>query len=281
MISPTSKYFSTTLQPKQKAFGGASDAFVVKVDPSGSLNQGYSTYLGGSNTDFANGIAVDSSGSAYVTGTTYSKDFPTNAEPSYGSVAGGLIAFVTKLAPDGSNSIYSITLGGTKDALGPFPLDQGSAIVVNSADEVYITGTTCSSDFPTFSYSYQQQPPTPCLSATNTSQFDRSAFVAQLSHFGTLLFSTYLGGTNGSVDLNSISLNFAGDVYVGGDTSTSIFPGAPKITLNPSAGFLTKMSSTLQFLKSTTFLGASITNVVVSKPVSRLGIVSPFTPTTY
>ena len=186
---PTSKYFSTTLEPKQKAFGGASDAFVVKVDPSGSLNDGYSTYLGGSNTDFASGIAVDSSGSAYVTGTTYSKDFPTNAEPSYGSVANaGYIAFVTKLAPDGSSSVYSITLGGTKNALGSFPLDQGSAIVVNSTNEVYITGDTCSSDFPTFSYSYQQQPPTPCLSATNGSQFYKSAFVTQLSHFGTLLF---------------------------------------------------------------------------------------------
>jgi Beta-propeller repeat len=278
---PTSKYFSTTLQPKQKAFGGASDAFVVKVDPSGSLDDGYSTYLGGSNTDFASGIAVDSSGSAYVTGTTFSKNFPTNAEPSYGSVANaGYIAFVTKLAPDGSSSVYSITLGGTKNAVGSFPLDQGSAIVVNSSNEVYITGDTCSSDFPTFSYSYQQQPPTPCLSATNTSQFDKSAFVTQLSHFGTLLFSTYLGGTNGTVSGNSISLNAAGDVYVGGSTSTSIFPGAPKIALNPTAGFLTKMSSTLQFLKSTTFLGASITNVVVQKPTSRLGIISPPTSTT-
>jgi len=272
---PTSKYFSTTLQPKQKAFGGASDAFVVKVDPSGSLNQGYSTYLGGSNTDFANGIAVDSSGSAYVTGTTFSNDFPTNAEPSYGSVGLGYIAFVTKLAPDGSSSVYSITLGGTKTAVGSFPLDQGSAIVVDSANEVYVTGVTCSSDFPTFSYSYQQQPPTPCLSATNPSQLDRSAFVTQLSHYGTLLFSTYLGGTNGSVDGNSISLNSVGDVYVGGDTTTGIFPGAPKTTLNPSAGFLTKMSSTLQVLKSTTFLGASITNVVVQKPTSRLGIIAP------
>jgi Beta-propeller repeat len=278
---PTSKYFSTTLQPKQKAFGGGSDAFVVKVDPSGSLNNGYSTYLGGSNTDFANGIAVDSSGSAYVTGTTFSNDFPTNAEPSYGAVGNaGYIAFVTKLAPDGSSSVYSITLGGTKNAVGSFPLDQGLAIVVDSANEVYITGVTCSSDFPTFSYSYQQQPPTPCLSATNPSQFDKSAFVTQLSHFGTLLFSTYLGGTNGSVDGNSISLNSAGDVYVGGDTTTSLFPGAPKITLNPSAGFLTKMSSTLQVLESTTFLGASITNVVVQKPVSRVGVVSPVTSTT-
>jgi Beta-propeller repeat len=278
---PTSKYFSTTLNPKQKAFGGASDAFVVKVDASGSLSDGYSTYLGGSNTDFASGIAVDSSGSAYVTGTTFSKDFPTNAEPSYGSVTNaGYIAFVTKLAPDGSSSVYSITLGGTKNAVGSFPLDEGSAIVVNASNEVYITGDTCSSDFPTFSYSYQQQPPTPCLSATNTSQFDKSAFVTQLSHFGTVLFSTYLGGTNGTVTGNSISLNAAGDVYVGGSTSTSVFPGAPKITLNPSAGFLTKMSSTLQFLKSTTFLGASISNVVVQKPVSRVGIVSPLTSTT-
>jgi hypothetical protein len=277
---PTTQYFSTTLKPKQESFGGASDAFVVKVDPTGVLKDGYSTYLGGSNTDAANGIAVDSTGHAYVTGMTYSANFPTNGEPNYGSLAnGGVISFVTKMSMDGSHSLYSITLGGTKVGAGPYPADVANAIAVNGNNEVYIVGNTCSSDFPTNMYSFQQQPPTPCTTST-TSQYYPSAFVAQLSHLGTLLFSTYLGGTNGTVHGNSVSMNQTGDVYVAGDTSTSAFPGAPNITLNPSAGFVTKFSNTLQFVKSTTFLGATISNVVVTEPVSRFGIISVLTPTT-
>jgi hypothetical protein len=277
---PTTEYFSTTVQAKQKAFAGASDAFVAKVDPNGVLKNGYSTYLGGSNTDAANGIAVDSTGHAYVTGMTYSTNFPTNGEPNYGSLAnGGVVSFITKMSQDGSKSLYSITLGGTMNGTGNYPVDVANGITVNGNNEVYIIGTTCSSDFPTNMYSYQQQPPTPCV-VPNVAQYYPSAFVAQLSQYGTLLFSTYLGGTNGAVHGYSVAQNRTGDVYVAGDTSTSAFPDAPNIALNPSAGFVTKFGNTLQFLQSTTFLGATISNVVVTEPTSRFGIISVLTPTT-
>jgi hypothetical protein len=279
---PTSNYLALNIHPKQKALAGASDAFVVKIDPDGFLNEGYSTYLGGSDTDAGNGIAVDSSGSAYVTGITFSKDFPTNAAPSHGSLAnGGLVAFVTKLSPDGSNSIYSVLLGGTMTAVGPGPLDQGNSIVVTPSNGVYIVGTTCSSDFPTFYYSFQQSPPTPCL-AKGSNQINTNAFVAELSSLGTLYSSTYLGGVNGVVDGNSVSVNRTGDVYVAGDTSTGSFPGAPTppITPNPSAGFVTKFDLFLHSLKSTTFLGATVSDVVVTQPAARNPILAPFTPTT-
>jgi len=104
--------------------------------------------------------------------------------------------------------------------------------------------------------------------------------VAQLSQYGTLLFTTYLGGTNGAVHGYSVAQNRSLDVYVAGDTSTSAFPGAPNIALNPSAGFVAKFGNTLQFFKSTTFLGATISNVVVTEPTSRFGILSVLTPTT-
>jgi Beta-propeller repeat len=277
---PVTEYFNPNLQAKQKVFGGDSDAFVVKVDPDGVLKNGYSTYLGGSNTDAANGIAVDSSGHAYVTGMTYSTNFPTNGPISYGSAAnGGVISFITEMSQDGSSSIYSITLGGTKNGAGNFAVDVAHGITVNGSNEVYIVGTTCSSDFPTFTYSYQQQPPSPCA-APNSPQYFTSAFVAQLSQYGTLLFSTYLGGTNGAVEGLSVAQNLTGDVYVAGATTTSAFPDAPNIALNPSAGFVTKFGNTLQFLQSTTFLGATISNVVVTQPAPRLGIVSLVPPTT-
>jgi hypothetical protein len=107
-----------------------------------------------------------------------------------------------------------------------------------------------------------------------------SAFVVELSHLGTLLFGTYLGGSGGDANGNSIAINNSGDVYVAGDTSTSnLFPMAPQIALNPSAGFLTKFSSNLHTVQSTTFLGYTITGVVASQPRPRTAA-APIQPTT-
>jgi Beta-propeller repeat len=277
---PTSKYLPVPHEPKQKAWAGKRDAFVVKVDPWGFLNLGYSTYLGGSGDDKAKGIAVDGSGYAYVTGITSSTNFPTNGAPSIGFPGGGgSTAFVTKLLPDGSASVYSIYLGGTMDASHPAPADGGTAIVVNSTNEVYVTGSTCSTNFPVTYAGAQTTQPTPC--ATNQSTVPMpSAFVVELSHLGTLLFGTYLGGNGGSASGNSIAINNSGDVYVAGFTEISnMFPMAPQIALNPSAGFLTKFSSNLHTVESTTFLGYTINSVVARQPRPRtVGV--PIQPTT-
>src|SRR5213593_2593929 len=129
--------------------GGLADAFVTKLDPTGSALV-YSTYLGGSSTDDGHGIAVDPNCSvncnAYVTGETASRDFPTTpgaAQTTFGGV--GLIgfdAFVTKLNPTGSALVYSTYLGGSVD-------DSGFGIAVDAAGNAYVTGLTTSSDFPT------------------------------------------------------------------------------------------------------------------------------------
>jgi hypothetical protein len=271
---PTSQYFSSTLKPKQESFGGNGDAFVVKVGPDGYLTSGYSTYLGGSKDDSAYGIAVDSVGHAFVTGYTASSDFPTNAAPSHGSLAnGGTVAFVTELSKDGSHSLYSVLLGGTKSAQYPYPLDQGSAIVVDATDEAYITGTSCTSDFPTNANSFQKGPPSACLPLT-PGQFYQSAFVAKLSGTGSLLYSSYLGGTNGYVNGNSIAIDSSQNIYVAGLTSTSQFPDGPNITLNPTAGFVTKFHPKLYTIESTIFLGAAITNIAEFEPVLVRGFVT-------
>jgi hypothetical protein len=126
------------------SYDGGGDAFAAKLDPSqsGSSSLIYFRYLGGSQADSANGIAVDGTGSAYITGSTVSPDFPIVAgafQPNYGG--GNADAFVTKLDPTGQNLVYSSFLGGTNT-------DIGNAIAVDSSGSAYVTGQTCSLDFP-------------------------------------------------------------------------------------------------------------------------------------
>src|SRR5206468_9212110 len=113
-------------------FGG--DAFVTKLDPTGSALV-YSTYLRGSNDDRAWAIAVDAAGNAYVTGLTSSSDFPTTPGAFQTSYGGGYSdAFVTQLNPAGSALLYSTYLGGSGD-------DRGYGIAVDTLN-AYVTGTT-------------------------------------------------------------------------------------------------------------------------------------------
>src|SRR6266850_132631 len=123
--------------------GGGRDAFVTKLDPTGSALL-YSTYLGGNNLDEGNGIAVDDAGAAYVTGFTFSEGFTagctapcTVLDPT---LSGGVDAFVTKLDPTGSALLYSTYLGGSGD-------DSGLGIAVDAAGAAYVTGFTTSADF--------------------------------------------------------------------------------------------------------------------------------------
>jgi len=109
----------------------------------------YSTYLGGSGYEDGRGIAIDSSGAAYVTGYTGgSSDFPTSPGAPQTANAGGIDAFVTKLAPDGGSLAYSTYLGGSNN-------DFGSGIAVDASGAAYVTGETGSSDFPTSAGAYQ------------------------------------------------------------------------------------------------------------------------------
>jgi hypothetical protein len=114
------------------------DVFVTKMNPSGSALV-YSTFLGGSGIDQGSGIAVDGEGNAYVTGLTYSTDFPT-MNPLQAVNHGTVNAFVFKLNPAGSALVYSTYLGGSGS-------DQASGIAVDSAGNAFVTGGTSSADF--------------------------------------------------------------------------------------------------------------------------------------
>ena len=135
----TSGAFQTT-QP------GVENSFVAAIKADGSAKI-YATYLGGSATDDALGIAVDSAGEAYVTGNTNSSNFPT-VNPQQAALAGATDVFITKLNTAGSALLFSTYFGGSLD-------ESGVGIALDSFNDVYVTGDTASSNFPTGGSAFQ------------------------------------------------------------------------------------------------------------------------------
>jgi hypothetical protein len=124
------------------------DAFVTELNPTGSALV-YSTYLGGSQSDWGNAIALDAFGSAYITGLTYSADFPVTADAFHKGVHSPFgNAFVSKLDPTGSSLLYSSSLGGSIAESADYAGDTGNGIAVDWFGNAHITGQTCSLDFP-------------------------------------------------------------------------------------------------------------------------------------
>ncbi len=200
-----------TLTPARQigvALGAYDTQAPLVIDPVLS----YSTYLGGSGSDAAYGVAVDAAGNAYVTGNTTSTDFPTAGAlqgTNHGGVTASLDAFVSKLNAAGTALVYSTYLGGSGD-------DYGNAIAVDPSGNAYVTGNTSSSDFPTTANAYQ---PT-----------GYSIFVSKLNAAGgSLLYSTYLGGPSGVGNNygNGIAVDAASDAYVTGYAGSTDFPTTP------------------------------------------------------
>ena len=188
--------------------------FVAKLNAAGDALL-YSTFLGGSGSDGASGIAVDSDGNVYVTGVTESTNFPViNAlQQGYAgkaTVNGPGDAFVVKLNASGSALVYSTYLGGTGD-------DNALGIAVDLPGNAYVTGWTTSANFPSanaFQNAFGGGP-------TDT-------FVAKLNPDGSALgYSTYLGGNGIDGDANGrggIAIDSAGSAYVTGYTTSTNFP---------------------------------------------------------
>jgi len=210
----------------------------------------YSTYLGGSDSDRCYGIAVDASGAAYVTGYTYSSDFPTeNAWDD--SHNGYWDVFVTKFSAAGNSLLYSTFLGGS-DWEGDESFSHKGGIAVDGSGCAYVTGGTHSSDFPTENA---------WDDSFNGGYYDVDAFVTKFSAAGnTLLYSTFLGGI-GSVMGNAIAVDSSGCAYLAGATGSSDFPtkDAWDDSFNGSNAdaFVTKFSAAGNSLLYSTFLGGS------------------------
>jgi hypothetical protein len=185
----------------QNGSAGLLDAFVTKINPLGSAIV-YSTYLGGSSDDEGFGIAIDTSGRAYVTGVTKSIDFPT-AGALQAANAGDNDGFVTVLTPSGTALHYSTYIGGENS-----DIPRGIAV---HAENAHIVGETWSRNFPAV---LSMQP----LNGSS------DAFVTRINPAGTaIVWSTFLGGSlieNG----NGIATGSLGEVFAVGDTTSPDFP---------------------------------------------------------
>src|SRR5262249_14271448 len=191
--------------------GGLSDGFLVVFDGSGTTLL-YSTYLGGSAEDRGNGVAVDANGFVYVVGQTSSATFPTRAgfQTAYGG--GAYDAFLMKIDPtqQGDPSlVYSTFLGGSG-------LDPGNGLAVTVDGQVYVVGTTTSSDFPATLDAFQPSP----AGASDV-------FIAKIdpnqADAASLIYASYLGGSSVDEGL-AIAADSAGNAYVTGRTLSIDFP---------------------------------------------------------
>jgi hypothetical protein len=239
----TSTDFPTTAGAVQTTSAGDIDAFVTKLNATGS-GLVYSTYLGGSSLDAGTGIAVDGGGNASVAGFTLSTNFPTTAGAVQTTYGGGMAdAFVTRLNATGSGLVYSTYLGGSD-------FDTGFGIAVDGAGSAYVTGFARSTNFPTTAGAAQ----------TTYAGGDADAFVTKLNTAGSgLVYSTYLGGSSDEV-AEGIAVDGAGSAYAtGGTASTDFSTTAGAIQTTHGGGFtdafVTKLDTTGSALVYSTYLG--------------------------
>lgn len=235
--STQSPDFPTTAGAYQRTFAGVADnsfqpvfklgdGFVAKVNPTASALV-YSTLIGGNRDDGVFGIAVDSSGSAYITGTTSSTNFPVTASALQKTYRGPVNptasalqltffygdAFAAKLNPAGSALMYSTYLGGAGD-------DAGWAIRVDNAGNAYIAGQTNSADFPTTATAVQKT----YGGAGGQSQPIGDGFLVKLNAAGdTLTYSSYLGGSQDDTAAG-LAIDSAGNAYITGAALSRNFP---------------------------------------------------------
>jgi hypothetical protein len=235
----------------QQNYGGGRDAFVTGLDPSGSALL-FSTYLGGSKSDGGDGITLDAQGHIYVAGYTPSTNFPTQA-PLQASFSGGNFlgdGFLAELSANGTQLLFSTYLGGSAD-------DNAAAVRVDGAGNIYVAGSTRSSNLPTVNALPGQAayhggtcgPPSeqePCS----------DAFLLKLSPAHAIIYDTLLGGS-GDDYAGSLAIDAANNVYLSGDTASQDFP--VKGALQPAYGgnqdgFVAKLTSDGALIYST-FLG--------------------------
>ncbi|MCG2680311.1 MAG: SBBP repeat-containing protein, partial [Kiritimatiellae bacterium] len=224
-------------------YNGWREGFITKLNASGTALV-YSTYLGGNGEDWIYSIALDHSGNAYVTGGTYSTDFPTTSGAYDTSYNGGRsAAFITKLNATGTALVYSTYLEGSS-------YDSGYSIALDGSGNAYVTGNTYSTDFPV----------TPGTYGTSFNG-ETEGFITKLNASGTtLLYSTYLGG-NGSDFIACIVIDSSGNACVTGETISTDFPVTPgaydTIFNGGRDGFITKLNASGTALVYSTYLGGS------------------------
>jgi Beta-propeller repeat len=266
--STTSPDFPTrgALQGKLPSRGGQGSSFVTKLSPDGRRVV-WSTYLAGRGGSYAQTIAVDKTGSAYVAGFTYPHGIPTTPTAFQPEDVGiSEAGFVAKLAPGGRRLLYSTYLGGSGEGGGNI-----GSIAVDGSGDAYVAGYTEGEGFPLTPGAAQG-------AESIAASGDPAGFVVKLNPTGSgLLYSTLLGGS-GWTTPGGIAIDQAGDAYVAGDTSAQDFPVTPGAyqTVDRDdpefkSAFVTKIDPTgTRFLYST-YLGGTLSDEAKAIAVDRSG----------
>jgi len=287
------------LNPAQPAFGGSFDAFVAKISSAGTKI--YATYLGGTGDDRGTGIAVNSVGAAYVTGFTSSTNFPT-VTPLQIANGGGFDAFVAKLNPAGSAFLYSTYLGGSANESNTTTGTSTNPIALDASSDVYITGFTSSTNFPTA---------TPLQPANAGSQ---DAFIVKITDAtpaadysitvvpgsrtvipggGTTytVTATPVGGYTGTISMNASGFSadsnasFSPAIIVINDASAKSLtltvtttaatpPGTYSLTINTTSGNLQHGGSAQLLVSGTASANLAITKTASPNPATSLANVT-------
>ena len=235
-----SSNLTTTVNALQSEYSGSYDAFVAKLNPSGSSLL-YSSYLGGTEEDSGSGVTLDSNNNAILTGVTASSDFPTNAscyQPTYGG--GENDAYITKIDLNSGDIEWSTFLGATGN-------DIGVKIATNNQDHVFLVGFTTSDAFPTTQDAFQE-----------THGGVNDAFVSEVSADGeTLLFGSFFGGNNWELG-SDIVITPEENIIVIGRSSSEDLP-ITRAYQEENAGFydafMFKMNGENQSIEYSTYIG--------------------------
>ncbi|MBI4910130.1 MAG: SBBP repeat-containing protein [Acidobacteria bacterium] len=249
--------FPTTTGAYQRDFSGLQDAFVARLSPNGAQLV-FGTFVGTNDTfEAGNSIAVDSAGNVIIAGTTNSPAFPTTPGVHRTTFAGGTDGFVLKLNSTGKTLIFSTLIGGVTD-------DVPNAITLDLAANIYIVGSTSSSDFPTTAGAYSR-----------TIAGFADAFLTKMSLDGKrIIFSTFIGsaGDDGGY---SISLEPGGRIAIAGQVTGTGFPttvNAYRTLLGgASDGFVSRFSSDGGALIASTLVGSNATDAAASVYVQEGG----------
>ena len=247
--------FPTTAGAFRRTYSGNYDIFVTKLNAAGSA-LAYSTFIGGTQVDNGERVAVDAGGNAYVMGFSSSLDFPTTAGAFDRTNSGDFDVTLTKVNQSGSALVYSTYLGGQGS-------DSGGGLVVNDAGEAYVGGGTGSLNFPT------------TAGALHTTPDGSDNFVTKFNAAGSALVYSAVFGGSASEGASAIDLDAAGNAWITGSTSSADYPttaGTADRSLNGGAdAFISELNASGSALLYSTLQGGSQSDIGLDVAVDAVG----------